>query len=102
MNYIFAILFNTKLNRWHPILFYESPLPGGPGKDVPIRHKSRGHHTLGFDNREDSVVSAKEMGSNFEGCRYALEADIQWDGEGVPATVGYFLADKEGALVRAF
>ena len=35
-NPIFAMLRNTKTNRFHPILFKESPLPGPPAADKPM------------------------------------------------------------------
>ncbi len=97
LNPVFAMLYNSKLDRWHPILFLESPLPGPPSLDKPVRHKSRGHHTIGFESREEAVESARESGERIEKTetRFVLDSDILWDGEGIPAIVGYFVGDGE-------
>jgi hypothetical protein len=56
LNPILAMLFNAKENRWHPILFLESPLPGPPDAAKPVRHKSKFHHTTGFPIRVGAIV----------------------------------------------
>jgi len=66
--YQFALvkmLHNTQTNRWHPIFYYDSPLPGGFDEgsinNKALRYKSKGHHTTGFDNRPAAVDSANEL-----------------------------------------
>ncbi len=102
-NPIVGMLFNEKLRRWHPILFVEAPLPGGGG---PVRHKSKGHHTDGFEKREDAVKSAQELSekvakecSDTGKCSLAISEDMLWDGEDVPASVAFF-GEKDGQIVR--
>lgn len=91
-NPIFAMLYNTKLERWHPILFVERPLPGPYSPDKPVRHKSHGHHTEGFATREEALASIDEYTKRpgLEGCRLELDADMEWDGEDMPAMVMFF------------
>jgi len=86
------MLHNTKLNKWHPAFFEEKPLPGPPSDKKPVRHKSKMHHTTGFDTREEALASLEdprfeqELGS----IQKCLEEDILWDGEGIPAMSAYF------------
>ncbi len=106
-NPIIALLHNTKLNRWHPILFQESPLPGPPADDKPIRHKSVGHHTAGFETRLAALDSAKDLVTQVTPraigpVQLALDQDMSWDGEGVPASVVFFVKSPNGQLVGAF
>jgi hypothetical protein len=89
-----AMLVNQTTKRWHPILFDISPLPGPPSKDKPERVKSVGHHTEGFENREDAVASAKEVAEKTNSLRVQIEEDIPWDGKGRPAMVGFISDDK--------
>jgi len=98
-NPVVALLFNQKLNRWHPIWYDESPLPGPPSDSKPTRHKSLGHHTAGFDTREaaiqevkstsDKVIAAKDATT----VAVAFDEDLAWDGEDVPADVAFFAID---------
>jgi hypothetical protein len=95
LNPIIANLHNTKTDRYHPILFEERQLPGGGG---PTRHKSRGHHTVGFDTRDEAIAECVKMSENPDcGGRLCVEKDFPWDGEGVPATVVFF-AELNGVL----
>ncbi len=90
-NPVLAMLFNTALKRWHPILFVEAPLPGPPSADKPVRHRSRGHHTVGFATRYGALVNAVTSGRNPEvNARFAMDEDMLWDGQGVPASVVFF------------
>ncbi len=103
---IIGMIHNEKENRWHPVLFKESPLPGPPSDDKPIRHKSHGHHTEGFDNREAAVASAKELAEQVKEnaigpVSLALEKDFPWDGEDVPAMVAFFQV-KDGVATPMF
>lgn len=98
-NPIVANLHNTKTNRYHPILFDERPLPGGGG---PTRHKSRGHHTAGFDTREEAIAECEKMVANPQiGGRLCVDKDFAWDGEDVPAMVVFF-SEAGGRLQPAF
>jgi hypothetical protein len=102
-NPVVSMLHNVKLNRWHPILFYESPLPGPPSPDKPVRHRSKGHHTQGFDTREAALISAKDLAEKIAPesigpVSLALEADFPWDGEDIPAMVVYFAINKGKAV----
>jgi hypothetical protein len=102
-NPIVSILFNQKLNRWHPILFIESPLPGPDSPEKPVRHKSKGHHTEGFDKRDDAIEGCNELATNFKkhylaDVKLCVEKDFAWDGEGVPAMVVYF-EEQNGKVV---
>lgn len=96
LNPIVGMLHNTKANRFHPILFCEDPLPGPPSQDKPCRHKSKMHHTSGFDTREAALVNAKELTERTR-ARECLAADFPWDGEDIPAMTVYF-AEKGGQL----
>jgi len=94
-NPIVANLHNTKTDRYHPILFDERPLPGGGG---PTRHKSRGHHTEGFDTREEAIAECHRMVENLDcGGRLCIAKDFPWDGEETPAMVVFF-GEVEGEL----
>lgn len=90
-NPIIALLLNTKTNRWHPIVFVESPLPGPHTPDKPIRHKSKMHHTGGFDTREEAEAEAKnEIAPKLEIVRLELETVFEWDGNDIPAMTHFF------------
>lgn len=90
------MLKNTATNTYHPILYYEKPLPGGPeseGNQKLVRYKSKGHRTVGFTNREDAVKSIDTELSveKLKGLGYnrnvELDGDLEWDGSGIPADV---------------
>ena len=107
MNPIVAMLHNANTGRFHPILFDESPLPGPHSPDKPIRHKSQGHHTKGYDTLELAIEGAKgpEMGARMKEVfgiepRYALDEVITWHGEDLPTMMAFFV-EVEGKLKRA-
>lgn len=105
-NPIISLLHNVKLNRWHPIIFVEAPLPGPPDESRPVRHKSKGHHTEGFSVRDEAVAEARKLSErvapNVAGAvQLALAQDLPWDGEGVPASVALFVKTGAGELVAA-
>jgi len=108
LNPIIAILKNEKLNRWHPIIFDESPLPGPDSEDKPIRHQSKGHHTNGFKRRDLAIKEVRsivermvtENKANKPG--YAIEEDILWDGVGIPAITGFFIRTEQGWKLAVF
>jgi hypothetical protein len=97
-NAIVAMLINEATGRFHPILFYESPLPGNP--ENLVRHKSKGHHTAGFDTRAEAEVAARELAERQQ-ARLALSQDLPWDGEDIPAMVAFFIEGRGDELVRA-
>jgi hypothetical protein len=103
-NPIIALIYNTKLSRWHPILFSESPLPGPDRPDKPVRHKSTGHHTVGFATRPEAVAEANGMALKLKSeCvgtpRLCLSDDMEWDGEGIPSSVAFFNEDGTKRLL---
>lgn len=105
-NPIIGIIHNEKANRWHPVIFEESPLPGPPSEDKPIRHKSKGHHASGFDSRDTAISEAKKLAEKLAPesigpVALALEKDFSWDGENVPAMVAFFSV-KDGIAVPVF
>lgn len=97
------MIHNTGAGTFHPVIFAESPLPGSPDPDKPVRHKSRGHHTDGFPTREEALANIdaemmpglKEHGIGTPGTCLDEEFTVEWDGKGVPADVAYF-QKKEG------
>jgi hypothetical protein len=103
---IISMLHNTKLSRWHPIIFRESPLPGGGGSMQSIRYKSVGHHTEGFETREaalaaiDSIIE-KITPDCVGPVVKCLDGDFLWDGEGIPAMVVFF-ATEDGKAIPLF
>lgn len=104
MNPIVALIHNAKLNRWHTVVYRESPLPGNAG---PMRHKSFGHHTDGFATRELAVADAEATAKKiieaklWTTCLLALGDDMEWDGEDIPADVAFFIDNKDGTAKRA-
>lgn len=86
LNPVVGMLLNTKQNTWHPILFVEAPFPGGQMQSAgaPGRLRSKGHHTEGFKDRESATLSAKSLCDQVTG-KMAVEVDIPWDGDGIPA-----------------
>ncbi len=103
---IIGMIHNTKLNRWHPVVFQEKPLPGPPSADKPVRHKSVMHHTTGFPSRAEALenIDADLMpqvkSSAIGEVQTSLDKDFPWDGEDIPAMVTFF-AKVEGKLVPA-
>lgn len=101
---VIAMLHNKKLDRWHPIIFVESPLPGPYSEDKPVRHKSQGHHTEGFATKQEAIkhikkdlgplVEAKAIGE----VRNCLDKAFAWDGEGTPVMMVFF-GEREGKTV---
>ena len=100
-NVIVALLHNTKEDRWHPIFFYENPLPGPPSDDKPVRYKSKMHHTTGFETREEALASLEDpkFEAEFGGIKKCLDEDMPWDGEGIPALVRFFSEDGTKVLM---
>ncbi len=98
MNPVVGMLHNTKTNRWHPVIFQESSLPGPHSPSKPVRLKSVGHHTAGFDKREDALRDIEEKSQQMDPKPLVdVTEDIKWDGESIPAMVG-FLTDGSLSL----
>lgn len=93
MEALVMMLKNTSTQRYHPIFYLESPLPGGPESDSNqklIRYKSKGHHTTGFDTRELALNRINsELIDQIKSIGYTvnleLEVDLEWDGLETPA-----------------
>lgn len=95
LNPIIANLHNVKTDRFHPIVFREAPLPGLPGDDVPIRHKSQGHHTRGFDTRNEAIAECEKILEQLKpdsigDPKLSIERNLLWDGGDIPAMVVFF------------
>lgn len=94
---VVLMLKNTLSNKYHPIFYWECPLPAGQLGDH-LRWKSKGHHTTGFDNRDEAVSSAMELVRQnkkmlVKGDVYYMldeEHDTLWDGSAMPADVATF------------
>ncbi|MBD3627633.1 hypothetical protein [Cyclobacterium sp.] len=90
MRALIKMLFNVKEETFHPILYFESPLPGNP--ENVVRYKSKGHRTIGLKTREEALATIKpEIEDKLQTMAYAikkeLDDDIPWDGEVIPADV---------------
>lgn len=59
INPIAALIHNTAADKWHPVLFVESPLPGEDSANKPVRYKSKMHRTEGFATREEAEADCK-------------------------------------------
>ncbi len=95
MNPVIAMLHNSASGRWHPIVFSEALLPG-PDRTV-VRHKSKGHHTTGFDSKELAESHVRDdLAKRLEGATLALGTVFEWDGTGVPAIVHFFDHQQPG------
>ena len=85
MKALIMMLFNLKESTYHPILYFESPLPGNP--DNIVRYKSKGHRTNGFKSREEALNTIKpELEDRLEGYTITkeLDGDLPWDGLEMP------------------
>jgi hypothetical protein len=86
---IYAMLLNTKDNRYHPILFRLAPMPGNADANaLAQRYKSKGHHTEGFATFDEAVAHIDEKRKE-HGYQVA-PLIMEWDGEGVPMMVQWF------------
>ena len=90
MNSLIKIVKNTKDNTFHPMFYFESPLPGNP--DTLTRYKSKMHHTEGFETlKEAKTNSESDLKSKLEENGYSVELELegvlQWDGEGIPTDI---------------
>jgi len=88
MKALIMMLFNLKESTYHPILYFESPLPGNP--DNIVRYKSKGHRTNGFKSREEALNTIKpELEDRLEGYTITkeLDGDLPWDGLDMPIDI---------------
>ena len=86
------MLKNTNNGTFHPIMYFESPLPGPENENSVTRYKSKGHHTSGFESREKALEEANNIEVKLKETLYSsvtkeLEGDLEWDGEGIPADI---------------
>ncbi len=85
-------LVNEKAGTHHPLILRESDTPSGPIGTVH-RFKSKSHHTAGFTTREESIAECRRLADliavDSGSCKVFddPQADLVWDGEGIPATV---------------
>lgn len=80
-----ALLKNEASGRFHPIIFTYRPMPG-PEKigQKHFRFRSFGHHTAGFDTREEAVKHiTEEIPAKDTSAKYItkIDVDIPWSGE---------------------
>jgi hypothetical protein len=78
----YGMLFNTKTNRYHPIVFRPAPLLSD--ETNYFRYKSKGHHTGGFDTIEEAKASINDKEYYDTGMVW------DWDGIDIPAMVQWF------------
>lgn len=92
-----ANLHNLKMNRYHPIVFREAPQPSYKEGGL-MRSKSIGHHSEGFDTREEAIEDCQRKAKEMK-AELCIEKDFTWDGEGVPAMVVFFKKDEAGKVI---
>ena len=100
MNHVVANLHNVKTNRYHPILFREAPQPSWKPGDKLVRSKSAGHHTAGFDTRDEALTECRSIADR-QHARLCISKDFAWEGEDTPAMVVFF-GEKDGETVPVF
>lgn len=100
-NPIVLLLQNNKTKRWHPIIYWECPLPSEKiGEGYLRRWKSKSHHTEGFKTKDEAINSSeggvinvcKRMVTILEGGNiyYDIKRFKKWDDKGIPASVMFF------------
>jgi len=97
INGSFAMLRNLTENKFHPILFSEYPMSGPDDSNKPVRMKSFGHHTTGFDTREEAIANMDEFMEKEPAIirkQTDVEDDIVWNGEEIPAMIAFLQNDK--------
>ncbi len=92
---IVSMLHNQTTGRYHPILFYYAPPPSGDTAEM-ARYRSKGHHTIGFDDRDTAVFEAADIARRTN-AKMACGGDIVWPGDELPAMTCWF-ADLNGVL----
>jgi hypothetical protein len=87
MKALIMMLFNSKDQTYHPILYFEHPFPGGNPEDL-FRFRSKVHRTIGFNIRQDALDSIEtELVQKLVGYKIYkdLNEDLIWDGDDIPA-----------------
>src|SRR5687768_12948962 len=89
---LIKMLHNTKQDTYHPIFYYDSPLPGNAGEGSLMRYKSKGHHSTGFKERDEAIASAnvlhkKLVEEHHDTVLVELDKkdDIIWNDDEIPA-----------------
>jgi hypothetical protein len=76
-----AILSNIETGRFHPVYFRPAPRPSENAVEgETCRHRSLGHHTLGFETLE-----AAEQFIAADDSAWPTGIVLDWSGEGIPA-----------------
>lgn len=79
---VVVVLHRTATGRFHPACF---------SAEISGRRRSIGHHTEGFSTRLEALAVARNVAETLirtgcaTECLLALDTDIGWDGEGLPA-----------------
>jgi hypothetical protein len=98
VNPVILMLKNTTTNRFHPIIFWECPMPS-QALGSAVRWKSKGHHTEGFEKRDDASAAIQDLAKrhsdmdDLQGAIYFqddVNEDGHWDGVDNPASVMLF------------
>jgi hypothetical protein len=91
MKVLVKMLFNSKKETYHPIIYLEHSFPGEGDQNI-IKYKSKGHRTIGFKDRQEAIdtiepeITSKliELGCIIE---EELEDNLQWDGIEIPINI---------------
>lgn len=85
-----CVLRNSNTNRYHPIVFRPSPMPGLADLHAEAqRYRSIGHHADGFDTFESARDYILRMIR--EDSRIVwVDRMFDWDGLKIPATTQFF------------
>lgn len=98
VNPVILMLQNDVTKRFHPIIFWECPMPSQELGSA-VRWKSKGHHTEGFEKREDASAAIQDLAKrhiemdDLQGGVYYQDnvaTDGHWDGVDNPASVMFF------------
>ena len=90
---IITIERNEQTGRFHPFVWYESPMPSADGKNPIQRFKSKMHHTRGFVNEAEARMEvpglARSVQAQFGSAVIRIDqiGQMTWDPADVPAAV---------------
>lgn len=95
------MLKNLATGRWHPIMYVEKSFPSSLNEPQPmIRFKSKGHHTTGFENRDEAVASLDDLKKRMIESLFLSKVtiditdDIGWEGNDLPLDIQLRLRSK--------
>jgi hypothetical protein len=89
-----AILSNAESGRFHPIYFRPAPRPSDDAVEgETCRHRSLGHHTLGFETLEAAQGFIAEDES-----AWPTGIVLNWSGQGIPAVTLDLPLDRPVAM----